>query len=47
MLGVAEGDAYLGSDPEAQKSALTVLINCVCGPQEKVSFFQLLVRTMI
>ena len=37
MLGVAEGEAYLGFEPEAQKSALLVIINCVGGPQFKVS----------
>ena len=37
ILRVAEGSSnYLGADGDAQKSALQVIINCVCGPQYKV-----------
>ena len=40
ILRVAEGSSsYLGADGDAQKSALQVIINCVCGPQYKVGIF--------
>ncbi|KAL3852286.1 hypothetical protein ACJMK2_015948 [Sinanodonta woodiana] len=32
-IGVAEGDII--ADPEVQKSALNIIINCVCGPLER------------
>uniref|UniRef100_H2Z2G6 Uncharacterized protein n=1 Tax=Ciona savignyi TaxID=51511 RepID=H2Z2G6_CIOSA len=35
LLNVAEGETYTGVEPEAQKSALAVLVNCVCGPLYK------------
>lgn len=35
LTGLAEGEIL--SDAEVQKSALNVLINCVCGPVERVS----------
>ncbi|XP_060078486.1 DDB1- and CUL4-associated factor 1-like [Ylistrum balloti] len=34
LIGLAEGDVL--SDPEVQKSALNVIINCVCGPVERL-----------
>lgn len=37
FIGMAEGDTM--QDPEVQKSALSVIINCVCGPLERVSSF--------
>ncbi|CAK8675992.1 unnamed protein product [Clavelina lepadiformis] len=37
VLGVAEGEAYLGKEPEAQKSALSVVVNCVCGSEYKTA----------
>ncbi|GCB66585.1 hypothetical protein scyTo_0000617 [Scyliorhinus torazame] len=36
ILGVAEGDIFL-NDAETQKSALQVIINCVCGPDKRIS----------
>ncbi|KAJ8302050.1 hypothetical protein KUTeg_021037 [Tegillarca granosa] len=33
LIGLAEGEII--SDPEVQKSALNVIINCVCGPMER------------
>uniref|UniRef100_A0A8C4R3X2 DDB1- and CUL4-associated factor 1 n=1 Tax=Eptatretus burgeri TaxID=7764 RepID=A0A8C4R3X2_EPTBU len=35
ILGVAEGDVFQ-NDAEAQKSALQVVINCVCGPDKRL-----------
>uniref|UniRef100_F6YIR9 Uncharacterized protein n=1 Tax=Ciona intestinalis TaxID=7719 RepID=F6YIR9_CIOIN len=35
LLNVAEGESYTGIEPEPQKSALAVIVNCVCGPQYK------------
>jgi len=35
FIGLADGE--LLAEPEVQKSALNVLINCVCGPIERVS----------
>lgn len=37
MIGLAEGKTV--QDPEVQKSALNVIINCVWGPMERVSIF--------
>ncbi|XP_062610768.1 DDB1- and CUL4-associated factor 1-like [Saccostrea cucullata] len=34
LIGLAEGEVI--QDPEVQKSALSVIINCVCGPVEKL-----------
>ncbi|XP_069101399.1 DDB1- and CUL4-associated factor 1-like isoform X2 [Argopecten irradians] len=34
LIGLAEGEVL--SDPEVQKSALNVIINCVCGPVERL-----------
>ncbi|XP_041347553.1 DDB1- and CUL4-associated factor 1-like [Gigantopelta aegis] len=34
IIGLAEGEIL--ADAEVQKSALTVLVNCVCGPIERV-----------
>lgn len=34
LLGAAEGEIV--ADPEVQKSALTVLVHCVCAPINKV-----------
>ncbi|XP_048462480.1 DDB1- and CUL4-associated factor 1 [Rhincodon typus] len=36
ILGVAEGDIF-ANDAETQKSALQVIINCVCGPDKRIS----------
>ncbi|KAJ8260318.1 hypothetical protein GJAV_G00179600 [Gymnothorax javanicus] len=36
ILGVAEGDVFV-NDAEIQKLALQVVINCVCGPDKRVS----------
>ncbi len=36
MLVVAEGDVFV-NDAEIQKSALQVIINCVCAPDKRVS----------
>ncbi|XP_069792896.1 DDB1- and CUL4-associated factor 1-like isoform X1 [Narcine bancroftii] len=36
ILGVAEGDIF-SNDAETQKSALQVIINCVCGPDKRIS----------
>ncbi|KAL4655686.1 protein VPRBP-like [Arapaima gigas] len=35
ILGVAEGEVFV-NDAEIQKSALQVVINCVCGPERRV-----------
>lgn len=35
ILGLAEGEIV--SDPDVQKAALCVIINCVCGPGYRVS----------
>lgn len=35
FIGLADGEPL--AEPEVQKSALNVLINCVCGPIERVS----------
>lgn len=37
LTGLAEGEVL--ADAEVQKAALNVLINCVCGPIERVSTF--------
>lgn len=34
ILEIAEGDMI--SDPQVQKVALEVIINCMCGPMEQV-----------
>ena len=34
IIGLAEGEIL--ADAEVQKSALTILVNCVCGPIERV-----------
>ncbi|XP_033745476.1 DDB1- and CUL4-associated factor 1-like [Pecten maximus] len=34
FIGLAEGEVL--SDPDVQKSALNVIINCVCGPVERL-----------
>lgn len=39
ILGAAEGEIV--ADAEVQKSALTVLVHCVCAPVCKVTFFPL------
>ncbi|KAJ8400883.1 hypothetical protein AAFF_G00392370 [Aldrovandia affinis] len=36
ILGVAEGEVFV-NDAEIQKSALQVVINCVCAPDKRVS----------
>ena len=36
ILGVAEGEAFV-SDAEIQKSALQVITNCVCAPDQSRS----------
>uniref|UniRef100_A0A4W3HJP3 DDB1- and CUL4-associated factor 1 n=1 Tax=Callorhinchus milii TaxID=7868 RepID=A0A4W3HJP3_CALMI len=36
ILGVAEGDIFV-NDAETQKSALQVIMNCVCGPDKRIS----------
>ncbi|XP_076411815.1 DDB1- and CUL4-associated factor 1-like isoform X2 [Peromyscus maniculatus bairdii] len=36
ILGVAEGEYFI-HDAEIQKSALQVIINCVCGPDNRIS----------
>nr|XP_014341962.1 PREDICTED: protein VPRBP isoform X2 [Latimeria chalumnae] len=36
ILGVAEGEVFV-NDAEIQKSALQVIINCVCGPDKRIS----------
>ncbi|XP_036064990.1 DDB1- and CUL4-associated factor 1-like isoform X1 [Onychomys torridus] len=38
ILAVAEGEYFL-HDAEIQKSALRVIINCVCGPDNRISSF--------
>jgi len=35
ILGAAEGEIV--SDPDVQRSALSVIINCVCAPIQRVS----------
>ncbi|KAK3101991.1 hypothetical protein FSP39_007955 [Pinctada imbricata] len=35
LIGLAEGEV-LASEPDVQKSALNVIVNCVCGPVERV-----------
>ena len=35
LTGLAEGEVL--PDAEVQKGALNILINCVCGPVERVS----------
>ncbi|ELV10404.1 Protein VPRBP [Tupaia chinensis] len=36
ILGVAEGEFFI-HDAEIQKSALQIIINCVCGPDNRIS----------
>ncbi|XP_039626969.1 DDB1- and CUL4-associated factor 1-like [Polypterus senegalus] len=36
ILGVAEGEVFV-NDAEIQKSALQVIINCVCAPDKRIS----------
>ena len=36
-IGLSEGEIL--PDCEVQRSALSVIINCVCGPSEKVGIF--------
>ncbi|XP_053325446.1 DDB1- and CUL4-associated factor 1 [Spea bombifrons] len=36
VLGVAEGE-FFTHDAEIQKSALQIIINCVCGPESRIS----------
>lgn len=42
LIGLAEGELQ---DPEVQKSALNIIINCVCGPVERVGLMQYLLYT--
>uniref|UniRef100_H2Z2G7 Uncharacterized protein n=1 Tax=Ciona savignyi TaxID=51511 RepID=H2Z2G7_CIOSA len=35
LVEMDKGETYTGVEPEAQKSALAVLVNCVCGPLYK------------
>lgn len=42
LIGLAEGELQ---DPEVQKSALNIIINCVCGPVERVGLLQYLLYT--
>lgn len=42
LIGLAEGELQ---DPEVQKSALNIIINCVCGPVERVGLMQYLMYT--
>lgn len=37
ILGAAEGEIV--TDPDVQKAALRVIVNCVCGPIHRVSLF--------
>jgi len=34
FIGASEGEIM--QDPDVQRSALAILINCVCGPLERV-----------
>ena len=34
LIGLADGEIV--PDPDVQKAALNVIINCVCGPLERV-----------
>ena len=34
LIGLADGERF--SDADVQRGALNVLINCVCGPSERV-----------
>lgn len=36
ILGASEGEIV--ADPDVQKAALQVIINCVCAPIHRVSF---------
>uniref|UniRef100_A0A8C9TBQ6 DDB1- and CUL4-associated factor 1 n=1 Tax=Scleropages formosus TaxID=113540 RepID=A0A8C9TBQ6_SCLFO len=45
ILGVAEGEVFV-NDADIQKSALQVLINCVCGPDRPVPALGKLMFTM-
>lgn len=37
ILGAAEGEIV--ADPDVQKAALRVIVNCVCAPIARVSTF--------
>lgn len=43
FIGAADGDIV--PEPEVQKAALNVLVNCVCAPVHRVSIFLLYSRT--
>lgn len=44
LIGLAEGELQ---DPEVQKSALNIIINCVCGPVERVGLLQYLLLLLL